>query len=76
MEMIVADSLTGDQVQPGDYVRFFAEGALRFGTVRDIEDNDEFYTVTLEDEVEGDIETYAADLETVFSLLVHEAIAV
>lgn len=76
MEMIVADSLTGDQVQPGDYVRFFAEGALRFGIVRDIEDNDEFYTVTLEDEVEGDIETYAADLETVFSLLVHEAIAV
>lgn len=76
MEMIVADSLSGDQVQPGDYVRFYAEGELRFGIVRDIVDNDEFFTVTLEDEVEGDVEEYAADIDTVFSLLVHEAVAV
>lgn len=76
MEMVVADSLSADQLESGDYVRFFAENALRFGIVRDVVDNDEFFTITLEDDVEGDVEEYAVDPETVFSLLVHEAVAV
>jgi hypothetical protein len=76
MEMVVADSLYADQLQDGDYVRFYAEGALRFGIVRDVVDNDEFFTVTIEDDVEGDIQEYSAGPETVYSLLVHEAVSV
>lgn len=76
MEMVVADSLSGDQLEVGDYVRFYAEGALRFGIVNNVEDNDEFFTVKIEDDVEGDIEEYAVETNTVFSLLVHEAVAV
>ncbi|QIQ63079.1 HNH endonuclease [Streptomyces phage Moab] len=76
MEMVVADSLSADQLEIGDYVRFYAEHGLRFGIVRDVTDNDEFFMVTLEDDIEGDVEEYAVDPDTVFSLLVHEAVSV
>jgi hypothetical protein len=76
MEMVVADSLSPDQVEIGDYVRFFAEGALHFGTVVDVLDNGDDFTVTLIDDNEGDKVEYVVETDTVVSLLVQEAVAV
>lgn len=76
MEMVVADSLSPDQVEVQDYVRFFADGALRFGMVLDVNDNGDDFTITLSDDIEGDTVKYVIDQNTVVSLLVHEAVSV
>jgi hypothetical protein len=76
MEMTIADTLDPSQVEPNDYVRFYSDGAIRIGTVLDIEDNGNTFVITLSDDVEGEAVEYEVNMKTSVSLLIAESVSV
>ncbi len=63
IELSVFDTVLGFQVEPGDHVRFTLDNVTHSGIVLDVEDKGDKIDVTLDDDTEGDSETFELDFD-------------